>query len=134
MAATDPFPPCVIVHEAAEACLALVAGRPVTLLSAPWAGVYGGARWWAGLVAAAARRSGCPEPPHILDCGDAPGRALEALRAGQRRLVLRAPAPVWREIAGRAASLGALLLEAPPDALDLGTREGRFRLAAHLGA
>lgn len=121
------FPPAVIVHGLpdVQSCRALA--RPVTFLSAPWAGVYAGAGWWRALMASA----GAPAH-HILDCGDAPGRALEALRLGQPCLVLRAAPEVWTDVADRAARSGAALLAAPPPALDLAAPGAARRLPAWL--
>ena len=122
--------PAVIIHGLPHAQAALAAGCPVTLLSAPGAGAYAGVGWWRALVASAVSQM----PPHtlvddILDCGAAPGRALEALRAGQRRLVLRAAADVYADVAERAAAEGALVMPEPPLALDL-ARPGSLRALA----
>lgn len=110
----------VIVHSLAMARRAVAAarqiGRPVVLLSASGAGSYAGVGWWRNLVARAAEPGECAD---ILDCGAAPGRALEALRAGQKNLVLEAEARVWTDIADRARSCGGVLLPCPPPALDL---------------
>ena len=124
------LPPAVIVHGLAQAQAALAPGLPVTLLSAPGAAVYAGAGWWRALVLAASQDQ--QVPPDILDCGTAPGRALEALRVGQRRLVLRADPRLFEDLAGRAASLGAVLLAEPPPSLDLGAPAAARRLAAWL--
>lgn len=87
----------VIIHSLEDARAALMAaaegGAPVTLESAPSAGVYGGVGWFERLVAAAQA-----EFPHVpvsavLDCGDAPGAVLEAVRwlkePGRMKIVLR---------------------------------------------
>ena len=126
------LPPAVIVHGLPHALAALAPGRPVTLLSAPGAASYAGCGWWRAVVAAAwAGRSGAA-PPDVLDCADAPGRALEALSAGCRLVVLH-PCLPWDDIAGRAESRGARLLAAAPPALDLGRRGEERRLADWLG-
>lgn len=44
------FPPAVIVHGLADARAAVAIGLPVTLLSAPGAGLYAGCLWWRGIV------------------------------------------------------------------------------------
>jgi hypothetical protein len=55
-------------------------------LSAPGAGAYAGAPWFAALVKlAVAEAPGCTVSA-ILDCGDEPGTVLAALRAGLRRV------------------------------------------------
>jgi hypothetical protein len=126
------LPPAVIVHGLAMARAALAPGLPVTLLSAEGAAIMGGVGWWRALVAAA--RAGQPAAgfTDILDCGDAPGRALEALRAGQIMLVLRADPRVFADLAQRAAALGAVLLPEAPPALDLGDARASRRLHAWL--
>jgi hypothetical protein len=123
------LPPAVMVHGLAQARAALAPGLPVTLLSAPGAALYAGAGWWRALVAAAC--DGAEPPPDILDCADAPGRALEALRHGQQILVLRAPS-VFADIAARAAALGARLLPEAPESLDLAARGAERHLRAWL--
>jgi hypothetical protein len=115
------LPPAVIIHGVEHARTVLAAGLPVTLLSAPGAGAYAGVGWWHAMLAAAKGSAAAP-CVDILDCGDAAGRALEALRAGQQRLILRADAGVFADIAERAAAQGATLLAYPPLALDLATR------------
>jgi hypothetical protein len=123
------LPPAVLVHGRmeAEAALALAGPRGVTLLSAP--GMAPGA--FLALVAAAAR----PGVPHevMLDCADAPGLALAALRAGLRRLVL-APCPASGAVAAAAEECGAELRTEAPPALDAGRIDltspgGRNKLA-----
>ena len=88
--------PAVVVHSLADAQRALAAGQPVTLLSAPGAGLYAG-RAAAALVKAA--RAAHPDVPciDILDCADGSGQALAALRIGVTRLIL------WPEAPGRDA-------------------------------
>jgi len=124
--------PAVIVHGLEMACAALRPGRPVTLLSAEGAAGYAGVGWWQALVALARAAHPDTTMQHILDCGDAPGRALEALRARQPILVLRAEHEIWADIAERAARQGGLLLSAPPPALDLARHGAARSLAAWL--
>jgi hypothetical protein len=119
------LPPCIVIHGLAHARLALAPGRPVTLLSAPGAALYAGCGWWRAVIAAAQT-----DAPDILDCADAPGRALEALSIGCRRLVLL-PCPAWDALADRAT--GALLLRERPPALDLAAPGASHRIAAWLG-
>jgi hypothetical protein len=120
------LPPAVIIHSVEHARTALAAGLPVTLLSARGAGAYAGVGWWHSVLAGA-RDSATAPHVDILDCGEAAGRALEALRADQKRLILRADSRVFADIAERAAALGATLLASPPPALDLAPR-GNARL------
>lgn len=130
--ASSPLPPAVIVHGAPDLRAALAAGRAVTLLSAPGAGVFAGCGWWRALIALARREFPDADAPDILDCADAPGAALAALRLGQTRLVLSDEAPGFAAIAATAAALGAEVLHRAPPALDLAAAP--HRLAAWLDA
>jgi hypothetical protein len=115
-------PPAVTVHAAAEAALALsLAGkRGVLLLSAPGAAGSLGPAWFLGIVAtAAAAVPGVLHKP-VLDCADAPGQALGALRAGLRDLVLDSACPAYSQVAAAAAALGGRLRAVRPASLDLG--------------
>lgn len=126
------LPPAVVIHGLPHGRAALRPGRPVALLSAPGAPSYAGVAWWRALVAALRAEFPGLEPPDVLDCGDAPGRALEALSLGCRVVVLR-PGPAFADIAERAAAQGARLLAEPPAALDLHDRGALRRLDAWLG-
>jgi hypothetical protein len=121
------IPPAIIIHNLAHARLALADGRPVTLLSAPGAAVYAGCLWWRELLAEAAF-----DGTALLDCADAPGRALEALKLGLHGLVLRCPPAAFAVVAELAAAQGALLLADAPPALDLGQYGAIRRLPAWL--
>jgi hypothetical protein len=120
-------PPAVVIHGLPHLRLAVAPGRPVTLLSGPGAAIYAGCGWWRALIAL-----GGEGHPDILDCADAPGRAMEALRAGCKALVLDPAVPAWSLVASRAAVVGAVLLAVRPDALDLAQRGAERRLAAWL--
>lgn len=120
------LPPAVTIHSIEHARLALEAGRAVTLVSAPAAAVFAGPAWWRALIAA------CRTPqPDMLDCADAPGRALEALALGCSGLILL-PCPAWPGIAERAAMAGALLLSSRPTCLDLADPAAGRRIEAWL--
>jgi hypothetical protein len=125
-------PPAVIVHGLGHAHAALRPGLPVTLLSAPGAALYAGEAWWRALMVAA--REAHPTVPFddILDCADAPGRAMAALRIGQRVLILDPASPAFPAVLACAESLGARVLTARPHALDLGQRGAAGRLEAWL--
>jgi len=69
----------------------------------------------------------------LLDCADAPGRAVEALRLGLPGVVLRCEAQIFAAVAGIAAAQGAVLLAAAPPALDMAERGAARRLVAWLG-
>lgn len=115
--------PAVVVHGAGQARAALAPGRPVLLLSAFGAAGYLGALWWRSLMAHVGA------PCDALDCADQPGRALEALAAGCRIVILH-PCPALPSVAARAH--GALILSARPPSLDLAHPGAARRLHAWL--
>ncbi|HVZ08524.1 hypothetical protein [Rhodopila sp.] len=129
-----PLPPAVIVHGLADARTALAVGMPVTLLSAPGAAAFAGCLWWREMVTAA--RAACPATgaTDILDCADAPGLAMAALRGGVCRLVLSTAVPAWGPVRRLAEAQGGFVLADAPPALDLGAVDGAFRLRAWLNA
>ena len=124
--------PVVIVHGLADARTVLAHGAPVTLLSAPGAALYAGCLWWQALIAAA--RAAYPDVAmaDVLDCADAPGQAMAALRSGVVRLVLAGDVPAWDAVADIAQLQGGFVLRQAPPALDFAARDGRYRLAAWL--
>jgi len=120
--------PAVIVHGLDDARAALAPGRPVTLLSAPGAALFGGCLWWQSLMAAAGYKG-----VSLLDCSDAAGRAAEALRLGLPGVVLSADTPAFKVVEDLARDAGALILPAAPPALDLGKNGAVRQLSAWLG-
>jgi hypothetical protein len=124
--------PAVIVHGLPTARMALALCRPVTLLSAEGAAAYAGVLWWQALIGLARAEYPNTIMQDILDCGDSSGRALEALRAHQALLVLRAEDRIWTDIAARAAGQGATLLREPPPALDLNDKRAAEQLETWL--
>src|SRR5271166_1827472 len=87
--------PAVVIHGLPDTRTVLACGRPVTLLSAPGAALFAGCGWWRALIERArAEHPGLPIDD-ILDCADAPGLALGALRIGLRRIVLDPGLPGW---------------------------------------
>ncbi len=119
--------PAVIVHSLRDARAALAPGRPLTLLSARGAALFAGCLWWQELLALAAFTGTA-----LLDCADAPGRALEALKLGLAGIVLTCEPAAYGVVAGIAASQGALLLPIAPPALDLAEPGAARHLAAWL--
>jgi hypothetical protein len=120
--------PAVVIHGLADARVALAVGRPVTLLSGPGAALYAGCGWWRAVIQRVVSEYGSVPVQDILDCADASGLALGALRIGQRRLVLAPDAPGWPAVASIAASLGGEILTSRPPALDLAERGATRRL------
>jgi hypothetical protein len=127
-------PPAVVVHGLEQARAALAPGLPVTLLSGPGAALYAGCLWWRELVGAARRAHPGLTIMDILDCADAPGRALAALRIGQPAIVLLPHVRSFHAVVAIAAAQGGDVLPARPPALDLGQRLAPGRLAAWLRA
>ena len=106
--------PAVVVHGLNDAVTALARGHPVTLLSAPGAAMYAGCGWWRALIEAA--RAAHPDVPciDILDCADATGYALAALRIGVTRLILWSTAPSRDAAVAIAEQLGGFVLADAP--------------------
>ncbi len=139
MTAGRPWPRAIVIHGLDDARAALEAGirtgcDAITLLSAPDAACFMGAAWWRALVVAASALRPCLRREDLLDCGDAAGRAVEALRLGQRGLILSGGCPQRPAVLERAAPLGAIVLPSRPPALDLAEPGARRRLDSWLGA
>ena len=120
--------PAVVIHGLRDARAVLAIGRPVTLLSAVGAALFAGCGWWRGLIQHASAEFPAVPIDDILDCADAPGLALGALRIGQKRIVLDPSAPGFGAVAEIAASLGGEVLTARPPAIDMADRGGARRL------
>ena len=112
----------VIFHnlQQAECALAVAAGRPLTLLTAPWAGSYGGPGFYLAIVEAARQRYPQTDVQAILDCGDDGAMAQMALQLGWRGVVLRGKAAVREKVCQIAETYGADVLARPPKAVDPG--------------
>lgn len=126
------LPPAVVVHGADDVRTALSAGLPVTLLSGRGAALYAGCAWWRELVKLARQASPLATIADALDCSDAAGRALEAMRIGQPCLILSLSSPGFAAVAAMAEARGLLLLRERPAALDLAERGAARRLDAWL--
>jgi hypothetical protein len=100
----------------------------VTLLSAPGAALFAGCGWWRAVIDRAHSEYAGVPLNDILDCADASGLALGALRIGQRRIVLDPDAPGWHSVTAIAASLGGAVLTSRPPALDMADRAAARRL------
>jgi hypothetical protein len=116
------IPPAVIVHGLADARTALAPGLPVTLLSAPAAALFAGCSWWREMVAAAHADAPLTDMVDILDCADASGMAMGALRSAVCRLILWPDAPGWAAVHDIAGRQGGFVLPRAPTALDLADR------------
>ena len=120
--------PAVVIHGLADARAALAIGCPVTLLSARGAALYAGSGWWRAVIARAHAEYSDVPMADILDCADASGLALGALRIGQRLLVLDPRAPGWHSVAAIAAEQGGTMFTSRPPALDMAQRGSARRL------
>jgi len=120
--------PAVVVHGLPDVRRVLAPGVPVTLLSAPGAALFAGCGWWRALVERARAEHPTLAIDDILDCADASGYALGALRIGQRRIVLTADAPGRSAVVAIAASRGGEVLMVRPPALDMADRDAARRL------
>ncbi|MEX2614835.1 MAG: hypothetical protein WD767_01950 [Alphaproteobacteria bacterium] len=124
-----PRGPAITVISPAQAAAAVSAAaalaRPLTLISAPDAASSVGPVWFAALVDDA--RAGFPdtELESILDCGDAPGHALAALRIGFR--TIRFDGPAAARIIDIARQYNACVIPVRPESLDLQAIEASGR-------
>jgi hypothetical protein len=100
----------------------------MTLLSAPGAALFAGCLWWREMIAAARACHPDTEMSDILDCADASGMALGALRSGVCRLVLWPAAPGWSRVAAIAERQGGFVLRQAPAALDMAKRNANRQL------
>jgi len=102
------------VQSLAEARAVLAAageaGEAVVLESPPAAAGHQGIGWWRALLAGLAAEFPDRKIEAVLDCGSAPGHALEALRAGVKAVRLDAPAETLAALDQIAAALGGVVL------------------------
>jgi hypothetical protein len=96
-------------HASAAAAAAASLGVPVTLTSAPGAGIYGGALWFKTLIEAAATSRPEARIACVLDCGDAAGAVLAGLRVGLRHMRFTGSEATRARLAALAAEIGALI-------------------------
>jgi hypothetical protein len=126
------FHPAVIVHGAEDVRGALSTGLALTLLSAPGAALFAGCLWWRELAGLARLEFPGLVGADVLDCADAAGRAMEAIRVGQACLVLSPAASGFPAVASIAEARGLCLLRQRPPALDMAERGASRRLEAWL--
>lgn len=111
------------IHSADHARAALRAatelGRPVTLISAAGAAGFAGAGYFAALMAEARRDFPDVAFTAILDCGDAPGDALGAMRQGVRHIHFSGTDSARAKLKQIAKAQGATLIIGDVAALDL---------------
>ncbi len=111
----------VEVRSADEARIAATqaaaAGRPLVLLSPRGGAASLGPAVFAAIVEAGRERH--PAATGMLDCEDAQGHALHALRVGIDAVVYTGPEAVRERLADIARATGRVVLAARPDALVL---------------
>jgi hypothetical protein len=107
-----------MIRSLAEAVAALegAAGRSIILVSAPDAGIYAGPGWWTALIEAARDAVPAARFSSALDCGDEPGAAMAAIRAGAESVIFTGRADVSERLSAIAAASGARLLTERPAA------------------
>jgi hypothetical protein len=113
----------ITIHGLADARAALAAAQalrlPVTLISGPGGGGYGGPGWFNAVVREASAAFPEVRVTAILDCADAPGHALGAFRAGTRAVRFTGSADLAEKLREAAAASGAELIVDDVQALDL---------------
>jgi hypothetical protein len=114
----------IVVHSLGDARAALEAatslGVAVTLASAPGAGIYAGPGWFKAVIETARDEFPSTAFSSVLDCGDAPGMVLAALRQGLRRVRFTGPGATAARLADIAGQCDAVIERGPLEpALDL---------------
>ena len=101
----------ITIHSLDDARAALdaaPAGIPVRLHSPPGAAGHQGIGWWQALLRLLAEDFPGREVEAVLDCGDSPGLALAALRAGVTLVRVRGlPPETADKLADIAGKLGS---------------------------
>jgi hypothetical protein len=107
----------IVVHSLGDARTALAAaaslGVGVTLASAPGAGISAGPGWFKAVVEMARDAVPAAEFSCVLDCGDAAGMVLAALRQGLPRVLFTGPDATAARLADIAVQCGAVLERGP---------------------
>lgn len=84
-------------------------------MSAPDAGIYAGPGWWTALIEAARAAVPAARFRSALDCGNEPGAAMAAIRAGAEAVIFTGRIDVAERLSAIAAAKGARLLTKRPD-------------------
>ena len=134
-AGLSPADRFIVIHSAGHARAALAAASslvvPVTLASAPGAGIYAGAAWFKAIVDMARDEFPAVRFSYVLDCGGEPGMVLAALRQGLPRVRFVGPDAVAERLADIAAQYHAVIeraaIEPALDLIDQDDPEARCR-------
>lgn len=109
------------LEQARAACsAAAAAGRAVALVSAPGCAQYAGIGWFLALIEQACAAAPGADVAAVLDCGDAAGRAQQAMTHGLAWLVVDPACPALPRLHQLAAQHGTTILTEAPEAIDLG--------------
>lgn len=118
----------IVIHSLEQARLAASVaaelGVPVTLASGPGGGAYAGPAWFGEIIAAVRQEQPRTAITAVLDCADAAGPALAALRWAKTAqpssfsLCFTGDEAAARSLAEMAAALGVGFLRALPVGLD----------------
>ncbi|RDD61853.1 hypothetical protein [Ferruginivarius sediminum] len=113
----------VVFHSIEHLNAALTAAQEtsieLTLLTAPAAAAYLGAGWFREAVAAARAAHPDVRATMLLDCGERPGDALAAFRAGVPGVIFTGRADVADKLAALAQAHGTIFRRDRPAAHDL---------------
>ncbi len=115
-----------IAHARAAAAAASALDGPVRIRSAPGAASYGGAGWFLEMIDIVRAEYPDARIEASLDCADAPGHAMAALRRGAEMIRFRGARATNQKISALAAAHGAVLdtaRGAPLDLLAIGDAE-----------
>jgi hypothetical protein len=114
--------PAIRIHGLADALKAGAVARdldvPITLISAPDAVASMGPAWFCNIVADLEQAYPDLDVEAVLDCGDAAGFALAALRRGVRAIVFSGGKHAAGKLADIARSRGARIVKRPTRILD----------------
>lgn len=108
-----------IDHARAAAAAAAEQGLPILIRSADGAAAYAGAGWFFHLVDIVRTEYPTADLAASLDCADAPGLALAALRQGLKMIRYRGSRRTAQKVAAIATQYGATMDRQRGRALDL---------------
>ncbi len=108
-----------IAHARAAAAAAAALGVAVRIRSAPGAAAYGGAGWFLEMIDIVRAEYPNARIEASLDCADAPGYAMAALRRGAEMIRFRGTKTAGEKIAQLADARGAVWDKSRAAPLDL---------------
>jgi hypothetical protein len=118
--------------EAVEAMrAAAMSGNSLMIVSPPGAALFAGPIWFRALIRATRAESGVDaDVIFVLDCGDAPGAALAAIRARVEAIAFRGTRSVRARLAAIARRAGVAMHVPPANAFDMTRNRGSEALLA----